>query len=198
MHNWKHTQVEYKSLLSYWSTYLVGRHWALETKHLEGSSSIRHTSSNGEDQWNFSLVLSTFQILQTHNDLTPLMSRLTFKGTHWTFSPRVVVEGIPGPFRKQDVHFFSLWWRIKKKQSTKSKGLFHRSHNDIPIKQSQSQLITGVACRGKQIPRHETGSVRQHPALRKKHCSTSACFCPTCSSYLPCLAITIKRSRQDA
>lgn len=56
--------------------------------------------------------------------------------------------------------------------------MFHSSHNNIPIKQSQSQLITGVACGGKQIPRHESGSVEQYPALRKKHCSVSVCFSP--------------------
>lgn len=69
---------------------------------------------------------------------------------------------------------------------TKSGGsLFQSGHNDIPIKQSRSQLITGVACGGKQIPRHERGSARRHPALRKKHCGASVCFRPACSSYLP-------------
>lgn len=67
---------------------------------------------------------------------------------------------------------------LKKKNHKEWGSLFHSSHNDIPIKQSQSQLITGVARRGKQITRHETGSVQQYPALRKKHSSASACFCP--------------------
>lgn len=73
---------------------------------------------------------------------------------------------------------------LNKTKSTEWGDLFH-SHSDIPIKQAQSQLITGVACRGKQIPRHETVCVQQHPALREKHSSASVCFCPACSSYLP-------------
>lgn len=70
--------------------------------------------------------------------------------------------------RKQDVHF-----KREKKQKHKERGrLFHSSHNGIQIKQSQSQLITGVACRGKHKPRHETGSVEQYPALKETNNAT--------------------------
>lgn len=52
---------------------------------------------------------SPFKILKTNYDLTPLISLLTFRGRHLTFSQHVVV--VPGHdsslgLRKQDVHFF--------------------------------------------------------------------------------------------
>ena len=102
----------------------------------------------------------------------------------------MVVDEIPGHdsslrLRKQEVHFFLTWWNIIKTKNKERGILFQSDYNDIPIKQSESQLITGVACWGKQIPRHETGSVWKYPALRKKHCSASVCFRLTCSSYLP-------------
>uniref|UniRef100_A0AAQ4PDG3 SPNS lysolipid transporter 2, sphingosine-1-phosphate n=1 Tax=Gasterosteus aculeatus aculeatus TaxID=481459 RepID=A0AAQ4PDG3_GASAC len=49
--------------------------------------------------------------------------------------------------------------RVRASPNNTRGGLFHSSPNHIPIKQSQSQLITSVAWKAKQIPRHETGSV---------------------------------------
>lgn len=93
------------------------------------------------------------------------------------------MEEIPGcdsslGFDETGRPFLLALWSIIKKQDKERGSLFHSSHNDIPIKQSQSQLITGMACTGKQIPRHETGSVERYPALRKKTLQRFRLFLP--------------------
>lgn len=58
------------------------------------------------------------------------------------------MEEIPGrgQLAWQEVHFFLAVVELSNKNKEQA-GLFQSSHNDIPIKQSQSQLITGVARR---------------------------------------------------
>lgn len=113
--------------------------------------------------------------------MTPLM---TFKGRH-SLSVSQWNRFLDMTACWAGTLYFTCLGGALKKNNKERGSLFQSSHNDIPIKQSRSQLITGVACRGKQIPRHERGSVRQYPVLRKKHCSASVCFRPACSSYLP-------------
>lgn len=112
------------------------------------------------------------------------------------------IKGLAG--RKS--FFFCLCERLRKQTGVvrREGHLFQSSHNDIPLKLLLRQLISYVACRGRQIPRHETGFCVAASCLiekKTKNKATSACFCPVCSSYFPATVNGVKergRSKESS